>query len=140
MPCDVLLPIRFPNGAMVKAGVNIRPWVKECLEELSREFELMVFTASHECYANVIIDHIDPKRLITHRFFRDSCWRSEEGFYVKDLRVIDRDLRNVLLIDNVSQCLLRPPTATASNSTTACPSSPSTTTRQISNSSPSSPT
>lgn len=31
MPCDVLLPIRFPNGAMVKAGVNIRPWAKECL-------------------------------------------------------------------------------------------------------------
>lgn len=47
MPCDVLLPIRFPNGAMVKAGVNIRPYARECLEELSRDFELIVFTASH---------------------------------------------------------------------------------------------
>jgi hypothetical protein len=36
MPCDVQLPIKFPNGAMVKAGVNIRPWVKECLEDLSK--------------------------------------------------------------------------------------------------------
>lgn len=63
-----------------------------------------MFTASHECYANVIVDYLDPKRLISHRYFRDSCWRSEEGFYVKDLRVIDRDLRNVLLVDNV--CLL----------------------------------
>lgn len=101
MPCDVLLPIKFPNGAIVKAAVNVRPWARECLEELSRDFQLIVFTASHECYANVIVDYLDPKRLISHRYFRDSCWRSEEGFYVKDLRVIDRDLRNVLLIDNV---------------------------------------
>lgn len=32
MPCDILLPIKFPNGSTVKAGINIRPWVKECLE------------------------------------------------------------------------------------------------------------
>ena len=76
MPCDVLLPIKFPNGTVVKAGVNIRPYARECLEELSKDFELIVFTASHECYANVIVDYIDKKRLISHRFFRDSCWRS----------------------------------------------------------------
>jgi len=63
----------------------------------------------------VIIDHIDPKRYISHRFFRDSCWRSEEGFYVKDLRAIDRDLKNVLLIDNVQFLLYRLPTATVFN-------------------------
>lgn len=61
----------------------------------------------------MIIDYIDPKGFISHRFFRDSCWRSEEGFYVKDLRVIDRDLRNVLLIDNVPPSSFRPPIATA---------------------------
>lgn len=101
MHCDILLPIRFPNGTVVKAGINIRPYAKECLEELAKDYELIVFTASHECYANVIIDEIDKKRLISHRYFRDSCSRSDEGFYVKDLRVIDRDLKNVLLIDNV---------------------------------------
>jgi CTD small phosphatase-like protein 2 len=31
MPCDVLLPIKFPNGATVKAGINIRPYARECL-------------------------------------------------------------------------------------------------------------
>ncbi len=66
-----------------------------------------MFTASHECYGNVIVDHLDPnKELIAHRYFRDSCFKTEEGFYVKDLRVIDRDLRKVLLIDNVIFVLL----------------------------------
>jgi CTD small phosphatase-like protein 2 len=39
--------------------------------------------------------------MISYRYFRDSCYKTEEGFYVKDLRVIDRDLGKVLLIDNV---------------------------------------
>lgn len=50
----------------------------------------------------MIVDYIDQKRLISYRYFRDSCWKSEEGFYVKDLRVIDRDLKNVLLVDNAA--------------------------------------
>ncbi len=51
------------------------------------------------------MDYLDPKgELIGHRYFRDSCYRTEEGFYVKDLRVVDRDLSKVLLIDNVNIC------------------------------------
>lgn len=96
------MPIKFPNGQTLKAGINVRPYAKECLEELSKHFELIVFTASHECYGSVIVDYLDPKReLIAHRYFRDSCFKTEEGFYVKDLRVVDRDLSKVLLIDNV---------------------------------------
>ncbi len=59
----------------------------------------------------MIIDYIDQKKLISHRYFRDSCWKSDEGFYVKDLRVINRDLKNVLLIDNVKMFLCRQLTA-----------------------------
>lgn len=104
---DVALPIKFPNGAVLKAGINIRPYARECLRELSRYFELIVFTASHECYGNVIVDYLDPNNdLIAHRYFRDSCFKTEEGFYVKDLRVIDRDLRKVLLVDNVKFFLI----------------------------------
>ena len=29
-------------------------------EELYEEFEIIVFTASHPCYANVVIDYLDP--------------------------------------------------------------------------------
>jgi hypothetical protein len=39
--------------------------------------------------------------MISHMYFRDSCLRTQEGFYVKDLRVIDRDPKKLLLIDNV---------------------------------------
>jgi CTD small phosphatase-like protein 2 len=37
----------------------------------------------------VVLDHLDPRReLIAHRLYRDSCIETEEGVYIKDLRII----------------------------------------------------
>lgn len=89
MPHDVTLKIKFPTGEKVDAGINVRPFAKQLLEELSKVCEIIVFTASHECYANVVLNHLDPKRdLVAHRLFRSQCWQTEEGVYIKDLRVL----------------------------------------------------
>ena len=67
----------------------MRPYAIELLQELSQLCEIIVFTASHECYANVVLDHLDPHHeLISHRLFRSHCWQTGEGVYIKDLRVI----------------------------------------------------
>lgn len=100
-PCDVVLPILFDTGEVIKAGINIRPYARETLQLLSQHFELIIFTASHACYANVVLDHLDPKKQwIQHRLYRESCVQSAEGFYIKDLRVINRDLKDMVLVDN----------------------------------------
>lgn len=63
----------------------------------------MVFTASHSSYANVVIDYLDPKRqYIKHRLFREHCHLTLNGEYVKDLRIINRELKNMVLIDNAA--------------------------------------
>lgn len=54
---DVRVPVHFPTGEFIEAGINVRPFAKEILMELSKEFEVMVFTASHSCYANPVIDY-----------------------------------------------------------------------------------
>lgn len=50
------------NGNTIKAGFNIRPFTKECLEKVNEHYEVIVFTASHKWYADVILDHIDPEK------------------------------------------------------------------------------
>ena len=55
------LPITFPTGEVIEAGINIRPHCKEILMNLSKKYEVIVFTASHSCYASVVLDHLDPK-------------------------------------------------------------------------------
>jgi len=104
LPSDVKLPIRFPHGEVIEAGINIRPYVIDCLKELSQLYEIIVFTASHSCYANVVLDYIDPKeQYIHHRLFRESCIQTDQGIYIKDLRVLaNRNLQDVVIIDNAA--------------------------------------
>lgn len=88
---------------MIEAGINIRPYAVEILKNLSKNFEVIVFTASHSCYANVVVDHLDPKgEHVHHRLFRENCVQTPEGMHVKDLRVIDRDLSQMVLVDNAA--------------------------------------
>jgi hypothetical protein len=44
---QVVLEINFPDEEAVYAGINIRPHVVECLKEAARNFQVIVFTASH---------------------------------------------------------------------------------------------
>lgn len=97
------LPIKFPTGEVIEAGINIRPHAVDILKNLAKNFEVIVFTASHSCYANVVLNHLDPEnKYIAHRLFREHCYPTSEGVYVKDLRVINRDLSQMILVDNAA--------------------------------------
>lgn len=89
---DVVIEINFPDEETVYAGVNIRPYIIECLLEASKNFQVIVFTASHQAYADSILDYIDPKReLFQHRLYRQHCILTSEGHYVKDLRIFKEE-------------------------------------------------
>lgn len=102
LPYELKIPIKFTGGEIVECGVTIRPFAKEFLEIMSKHYEIVIFTASHACYANIILNLLDPKnKFITYRMFRDSCIETEEGIFIKDLRVFaNRSLNELLLVDN----------------------------------------
>ncbi len=58
---EVVLTVEFPNGEVAKAGINVRPYARKCLEEAAEHFQVVIFTASHKAYADVVLDHLDPK-------------------------------------------------------------------------------
>lgn len=110
MPCDQKLPIKLSNGQSIEVGINIRPHTVEVLEELSKNMEIIVFTASHSCYANAVIDRLDPRgQFISHRLFREHCYHSPQGVYVKDLRIINRPLSQLVLVDNAAYSYILQP-------------------------------
>lgn len=61
-----------------------------------------MFTASHSAYADVVLDYLDPNHeLIEYRLYRDSCMETEEGVFIKDLRIIkNRNLNDLVIVDN----------------------------------------
>lgn len=98
---DVAIDIHFPSGEVVKAGVNIRPFARECLQEAAKYFEVIIFTASHKYYADEVLNHLDPQNeYINYRLYRENCILTE-GIHIKDLRILkDRKLKNTVIVDN----------------------------------------
>lgn len=81
--------------------VRVRPYLQDCLERLSHLYEIVVFTAGVQEYADKILDQIDPeKTIIKKRMYRTDCIQLQE-FFVKDLDVfIDREKENIVIVDN----------------------------------------
>jgi len=101
---DVIIPIHFSEEPEpVLAGINIRPHIIECLETANKYFQVIVFTASEQEYADPIINYIDPEgKYFQARYYRPSCVRTRNpDFYIKDMRIFyQRDLADIVLIDN----------------------------------------
>ena len=81
--------------------VRLRPYLTDCLERLSQIYEIVVFTAGVQEYADKILDHIDPDRkMFKKRMYRQDCIQIQD-FFVKDLDVfIDREKENIVIVDN----------------------------------------
>lgn len=99
--CDEVVLIKFhPDEDPVPVGVNIRPYARECLQAAAKFFQVIIFTASEQEYADPIIDLIDPDhKLISARFYRKSCF-NYNGTCVKDLRIFRKPLSDIAIVDN----------------------------------------
>jgi RNA polymerase II subunit A small phosphatase-like protein len=76
-----------------------RPGVDEFLTEMAKHYEIVVYTASLNKYADPLLDLLDPNRVIRTRLFRESCVYYE-GNYVKDMSLLDRNLTQAIIVDN----------------------------------------
>jgi len=95
---DFIISIEL-DGVTHRVYVQKRPGVDHFLEEMGSKFEVVVFTASLDKYANPVLDILDPKGFIKIRLFREACVQ-HYGNYVKDLSLLGRKLEDTLIIDN----------------------------------------
>ena len=58
-------------------------------------------------YADPLIDHIDKSGVVSARFFREHCIIDEDGLPRKDLRVVAKDLSNILIVDNAPMSIMQ---------------------------------
>ena len=90
------------SDSVIYLRFKIRPYVVQCLKEAKKHFQVGVFTASKQWYADAILNYLDPKNeLIDFRLYRDSCFLTHNDFLIKDLRIIQNaDLKDIIIVDN----------------------------------------
>ena len=83
-------------------GIFIRPGVQKFLDEVSKYFEVGIFTASIPEYADAAINYLDPEnKYIKLRLYRNNCINVGNLFKVKDLRILKNiNIKNIVLVDN----------------------------------------
>jgi CTD small phosphatase-like protein 2 len=81
--------------------VYIRPFALECLQRAVQLYKVVIFTAARQTYALEVLKVLDPERkFISYALFRHDCFETADGVFIKDLRILGVDLRQVIIIDN----------------------------------------
>ena len=79
--------------------VQVRPYAEYFISEMGKYFELVIFTSAEEEYANIVLDEIDKNKVIAHKLYRRHV-EFIDGFCLKDLNKLGRDIKKVCIIDN----------------------------------------
>jgi CTD small phosphatase-like protein 2 len=95
--------INYRIDELGRAVLRPRPHLYRFLKELNRVYELIIFTAGTQEYADPILDEIEKK----HKFFEKRLYRQHciiiDNIYVKDLSKLGRDLSKIIIVDNMKQ-------------------------------------
>ena len=82
--------------------VNIRPYTQSMLAQLSKLYTILIFTSSTNKYAQKVVSKIDPQGIYIYKIYsRNDCHKAESEFFIKDLRVLGRDLNEVVIVDDL---------------------------------------
>lgn len=107
---DYDFSLTFNSGeGMERVYVSKRPGLHDFLAKLSKDFEPVVFTAALPVYAKPVLDRIDRGNDIRKRLYRDSTVDYKSHSFVKDLSLMGRDMRRVVLLDNNPMAMLASP-------------------------------
>ena len=93
------ISVKWDDGVQDKVFVRVRPHLQEFLNEVCKLYEVVIFTASVKNYAVPLIKKLDKSRY-GYKILSRSHWTKMMGNYFKDLSLLGRDLRNVIILDN----------------------------------------
>ena len=82
-----------------RAYVQVRPYTDYFLSEMGKYFEIVIFTAAAEDYADIVLNELDKNNAIDYKLYRKHT-EQINGVFIKDLSKLGRDINKVVIIDN----------------------------------------
>jgi len=100
---DTVLYFDTEEEKNIPLPLIIRPGLYEFLDYASQNFNLIIFTASDQQYADTIINYIEKdKKYFKMRLYRNNCIFVDPGLYIKDLRIFFpfKNMEDIIILDN----------------------------------------
>jgi CTD small phosphatase-like protein 2 len=100
---DTILYFDSEEEKDIPIPLIIRPDLYQFLNYVSKEFDLVIFTASDQQYADTIINYIEKdKKYFKMRLYRNHCIFIEPGLFIKDLRIFSdiKKMEDIIILDN----------------------------------------
>ncbi|CAK4033058.1 Nuclear envelope morphology 1 [Lecanosticta acicola] len=92
--------VQLGPGVPILYYVHERPGCHDFLRKICKWYNLIVFTASVQEYADPVIDWLERERkYFSGRYYRQHC-TFRNGAYIKDLAQVEPDLSKVMILDN----------------------------------------
>ena len=92
--------VQLGPGVPILYYVHERPGCHDFLRKVCKWYNLIVFTASVQEYADPVIDWLERERkYFSGRYYRQHC-TFRNGAYIKDLAQVEPDLSKVMILDN----------------------------------------
>jgi len=91
--------------------VFVRPHAEKFLLQMSKYYEIVIFTAGMQDYADWALTHLRgnvAQKCISHRLYRNHAIPCRE-IYIKDLSFLGRDLNKTIIVDNIAENFLLQP-------------------------------
>ena len=105
---ETLISIKRDSNNNIKMNKNnlipliLRPGLVDFLHKMKQIFELILFSSGTSEYVTPIIKHIEKKeKFFEHILYRQHVTYEENGNFFKNLNLLNRNVKNILIVDNV---------------------------------------
>jgi hypothetical protein len=79
--------------------IDLRPGLRDFLKDLSRKYEIILFSDEDSQFMEEVISTVDPYHMFLRSSFGREFFTMHRGRYVKDYDYFNRDFRNVIIVD-----------------------------------------
>ena len=66
---------------------------------MSKLYEIVIYSSGTKQYVDAVLRNIDPKGRISHRIYRDNCIQLNNTYFLKSIKLLGRNEKQVIFID-----------------------------------------
>ena len=97
--------LNLENGDNNTLGINIRPHLKQSLDLIKNDYNIVIYSSGSKNYVDAILDFIDPEHYYFNlRLYREHCNKfiiNNKIYFTKNLNIFKRicPLKDIVMVD-----------------------------------------